>query len=562
MPGNLSRANARVHRYLVARGFEEIAVDHPTSVAYRGALEVGKARVPIRLDIRDWDFIRYPDITLLDAPPGFRPHLLRTGWLCYLAAGDVILNRHHADKAVAYCLEKAASVLADQAQTGYAERESREEFRVYWDQGKHTILHGTLGASEPLIARSLGNGMVLAGTRAEELDRCQPALQRDEATAIHPVCCSLITLRRTPWLEERGVPRTMAELLAWLKRIDSDAYSQLLQVMHRRLWKDWQGVYVLLQSSGGVFGFFMGLPHASRAALRQPRSDVRQHFTSGAGGRNPIEPFFAHDLSPKFIHERNLATAGSLAGLRLHLVGVGAIGGYLAQALVRLGAGTGGGALILCDPEPLWPENLGRHVLGFDGLFDYKVTALRQRLAQEFPYANIGAIINDARQWPNLFQADLVIDATGEQALSSVLSQAHQYQLTERSNCPPMAFTWVCGNGEAVQALWTDAGNRACYDCLWHFEPNGGMTERFRVSDAPVQSKLVGCRSITPYAVTAPLAAAGLCAQMIADWRNGNVSPRLRAIRLDGKPQRTSAKAGNPERLAKCPTCASLPLPR
>lgn len=83
-------------------------------------------------------------------------------------------------------------------------------------------------------------------------------------------------------------------------------------------------------------------------------------------------------------------------------------------------------------------------------------------LTRQFPMSRIVAEVADARHVPDLFDCDMTIDATGEEALSLVLNEMHQERKVSGAATPPMLFAWVLGNGEVVQCLLSDGGNHAC----------------------------------------------------------------------------------------------------
>jgi hypothetical protein len=243
-----------------------------------------------------------------------------------------------------------------------------------------------------------------------------------------------------------------------------------------------------------------------------------------------------------------------LRNKRITLVGCGAIGGYLAQALVRLGAGTGEkGKLVLIDHDDLEPDNLGRHYLGFTGLFSPKADALHHALQLQFPYACIES--RQERVVPNrhLFTCDLIVDATGEETVNEMINGHH---IAFRPIVPPVLYVWIKGNGECTQALWVDNSAKfGCYRCLRM--PNGHQyrKERFQVLKAPPQQGFVGCHTFTPYAVSAPMQAAALAADMVIDWMKGDPSPRFRTRSVENA-EVYVVKNQNIVALEGCPACS------
>ena len=52
-------------------------------------------------------------------------------------------------------------------------------------------------------------------------------------------------------------------------------------------------------------------------------------------------------VDDKYLTERNMPGVRNLAGIKIAMVGCGTIGGYLSELIVKAGAGTAGGKLIL-----------------------------------------------------------------------------------------------------------------------------------------------------------------------------------------------------------------------
>jgi len=171
---------------------------------------------------------------------------------------------------------------------------------------------------------------------------------------------------------------------------------------------------------------------------------------------------------------------------------------------------------------------------------------------RKFPLAKVVAHEAEAGDVRSLFKCDLVVDAAGEEALSE---QLNARRLAYGGNTPVL-HTWIIGNGDGVQALWAQGRDHACYRCcLLKSTANGEREERFRTLVAPPQRRLIGCNAFTPYAVGAPMAAAALALEVVADWLDrGDPSPRFRT-RLTARTKSQQVKTQDVTRSAECPAC-------
>ena len=155
-------------------------------------------------------------------------------------------------------------------------------------------------------------------------------------------------------------------------------------------------------------------------------------------------------IDDAYIAERNQPNRKTLLGQNILLVGAGAIGGYLADLLVRSGAGLGNGKFTIIDPDDLKPGNIGRHRLGMESLGQLKSMALVKQISMSFPSANIEGLTVDVRQY-DLADFHLIINATGEQTISDYLSTTLNH-----GAFIPNIHVWIEGPGAAVshQARW------------------------------------------------------------------------------------------------------------
>lgn len=545
-------------RMLKGRGFTALP-SRGFARRFEGVLDCSPGPVRVELEISDWDFLSYPKIRVLDAPlelPALAPHVDAARGLCYFAHGAVILDRYHPEYAVAQCLDQATSEL-DRLMSGttYREGEFQAEFGANWSIGQFPlpfpVLLGTIGTKDERVEEFLigpeGERYVMVTSHGEEA--AQLCHTRGwPAPVAAATTCWIIHSEQHPSLPRSTLPHMLGEMFAWIKEWDRAAYAGIQRILGRKEYLAFDRVTFLLQTRAGWFGFDFTLDRIKRLGCQRRPTTMRQSL-HGRGGNLPIVRLAVREIGSDFVHSRNL-THPSLKDRRITLIGCGAIGGYLAQALVKLGAGSGKGQLTLVDPETLQAENLGRHLLGFESLFVPKALALQRTLMGQFPGSNIVAL-KRAAQFPGDLRDDLTIDATGEEAFSEALNDRHLQQ--PEAARAPVLHVWILDSGESTQCLWVDAAKFACYRCLRQNDP--ARTPRFDLPRPPADHQGLGCRAFTPYAVSAPLAAASLATDAIIAWLRGDPSPRFRTRVTEGARIR-KIKSQNLAPLVGCPACS------
>ncbi len=519
--------------------------------------------VNVRFEIEDWNFLCYPKVRLLERPPGMPPvldHVDAAGGLCFLAPGSVILDRFQPDVAIQQCLDAAISVLNRIASGTHRSQDIASEFLAYWTVGQdpvafpvlcdeldpsassasYFVFDGPDGEKLALVAKDLlAAQRVVSGIRGKNLAK--------------GVCrCLLFSSDERPGVTTEPLPDTIKEFFSWVSAWDAT----LSRDIQGRLGSDKEYLsadvcVIAISTPSGRLGVALPLDRKHRLGYKKTPSHYRQYL-HGAGGIARIMRLQFDDIGATYIHSRNLEFP-SLEGRRVTLIGCGAIGGYLAQGLVRLGAGTGpNGLLRLIDHGELEPDNLGRHVLGFPYLYRGKAKGLSDELIRQFPYVNVEPSSSLPGLTDRFFATDLIIEATGEEALSILVNAEH----AQRRRIPVL-YAWVKGNGECVQALWVDSSKHGCFQCLRHGSGAQYRRERFPVLDNAPRSRFRGCSAFTPYAVSAPMSAAALALDMVGDWLRDSVSPRFRTRYLESsEARRVKNQDISPAKL--CPACHSL----
>jgi molybdopterin/thiamine biosynthesis adenylyltransferase len=540
-----------------AKGFKQVRGTLAGAKAFRGTIQCHRHPIGIRVEIFDWDFVSHPSIFLESIPAeleGFRPHVMASGALCYLQKGSIVLDRFRPAEAVARCLLQAQQTLEDLTSAEEYRFEAQDEFGFYWTEV--SVLTGTINPAKPrarlLWVESADRKFHVLTQEPAEADWLARSVGgKVQASMEVPVW--LITSERYPSIDQQGLPGTIKEMLAWLKRWDIAASRRLEGLLEQKEYLNHPTVAFLFSSPVGWFGFVLQLDPTHRNSYKRRPARYRQYLYA-KGGATPVKRIHGVDVSPAFIHTRNVDTP-SLFGKRVAIIGCGAIGGYIAHSLIRLGAGAGNkGRLTLIDPDSVLPGNLGRHVLGFPALLLPKAQALKDELSSQFPYTSVRAFVGDAREHARLFDEDLIIDATGDEAFSIALSRSHQERLQVSSSTPPMLHAWIAGNGEAAQCLFVDGKKGGCYRCMWVDEPEGKMKERFPLLKSDIKVRYLGCQAVTIFPVSAAMSGAALADDMVIDWLRGDPVPRFRT-RVRENADTFAVKSQNLTRIEGCPSC-------
>lgn len=554
-------------QFLRNRGFRRIASPKPEIRIFDGPLRVSADVVPVRLEIEDWDFLSYPRISIRN-PPAFLPspmgHIDAIGGLCYLTEGSVVLDRYAPAGALAFCLEKAEQLLERLVTSpGGVGNDIRDEFLAYWGGGAKGLLAliGHIGAKATVAQCSIVElpPERLGGVRLTVISSGQAEVENLARSVSGNVsrrqyCPCWIFRSDVPPVEPEGrLPTTISEAFKYLKRWDTN----LSKAIQRMLGSDSEylkfgSVLIAIHSPAGWLGFSFELNRVLAKGFRKSPTNYRQYLHT-KGASTAISRMTLLEFGTDFIHARNL-NSPTLAGKHVIVVGSGSLGGYLAQSLARLGAGALGGVMRLIDPETLAPENVGRHWLGMSALFLPKAKAVASELQRQFPESKFEAELADVRDSRELFAADLIVDATGIEALSEALNDSHCRRRKLPKAPPPTLHVWVLGNGDAVQGLWVDSHKFGCYRCLRLPRGDHYRQERFPVLNRVPEVRLVGCSEFRPYAVAAPMSAAALATDFIVDWLKGDPSPRFRTRPREGADVRKQ-KSQDFEPTRECPAC-------
>lgn len=527
------------------RGFEFVGNTDDGWFKLHGRLTLSDADKSYPCEVQlDPTFFDLPRIRLLEIPPELPaavPHLGADGGLCYLAKGTVVLDIYDPVGQSLACLQRA-TVVFEQIVKGEMIEDLAEEFFAYWHgwycfvdiQGDH------LGQQTCIVAQANGNSLCFI------TDNQVRTTEKLKSLGYQVTDNTVLTYRVKTGAQPRPLtsqwpPETVGDILAWQSILDLRCRRKIHDRIKEGDRKKANGVLIVIESPLMTYGFVVF--YDRQAPITKSKR---------AGGRDSsyglkAMPVSVIRIDDQYLAQRNIPNSKTLAGKSIVVVGCGTIGGYLADMLVKAGAGTSGGKLTLVDFDCLLPQNIGRHRLGFPDLLSNKAEAMAKELKRLAPGAEIRALPVDVRQ-ARLGNLDLLIDATGEESLGHWLSG--QYM-----SPTPMLSVWIEGPGTAVRALLRTNTFGACYRCIWHSSTRGEL--RSIIDPLPAILAGHGCEGLyVPFPASVSVHAASLGAEMALDWVNGVYSPALRT-RLIDRDQQLATPDCDPLRDRECPLCNS-----
>lgn len=494
--------------------------------------------------LADDTFVDLPLIQLLDRPvgmPDIVPHVSPEGCICYAAKGTLTLNIFEPAGQLLACLDRAIEVV-ERAIKGEMAADLAEEFFAYW-QGSPVFADIPLskaGSAKAFLWRPASNGEPTLFL-TDNAERTRTKLSENVFSAnARAVDVQVFSSNCSPGVrQENWPPKTVGEFLSWQGELDSDCARRVVQSLEKMMRAGRSYALSLIKSPTSWYGIFIDFDHTRRTGSLAQRLNYRPALLGCS-----IWPLSIIRIDDDYLASRNVPGKKTLVGLRIALVGCGTIGGYLADLLVRAGAGLKDGVLTLIDPENFYPGNLGRHRLGMSAISKSKANALADELQRVIPSARVEPCPEDVRRVTNLRDFDLVIDATGEEALSQHLNNVL------RQECfVPMVFCWIAGAGNSVHALIRDTPDAACYKCLSDRETRDGQ-----VAGNPELAGF-GCESLyVPFSASVSVSAAALALDAVLDWVNGEIPPKYRVRTLKGP---HFIQEADPEKSQCCPSCGS-----
>lgn len=494
------------------------------------------------------NFDRPPAVVLCKIPACLRPiapHIDSSGGLCYLSRSSIEINIFDPVGQMLGCLERAEKVLGQLLRNELVE-DLAEEFFAYWGEDFcHCFFDFRVGATQDLraVVHRSPDGQSPIIFITDDVYRTSGKSTILGYPVREPVCqVARIYTRKEPRpTQHEWPPKTVGSLLKWQSVQDSRTSRKIEERISQAAERGTDPLVVMIESPKFFYAFVVSFK--SSVGDRIDKVELRKKAVLH---RCSIYPLKGWRIDEAYITQRNVPGMTTLEHKQIILVGCGTIGGYLADMLVKAGAGAGTGELTLIDPDTLRASNLGRHRLGFPYIDKKKSDALAQELRTGMPDANVRSLPVDVHS-ASLSKADLIIDATGEQTVSDFLASAHG-KISQ-------LYAWIEGAGVAVRALIRRNNQEACIQCLTRFVREGEYAST--VEQIPKVYAGQGCENeYVPFPASVSIQAACLAFEMIMDWAADANSAALRTRVVDRNFTAHSQDC-TPLKRADCPACGS-----
>lgn len=492
-------------------------------------------------------FMELPRIRLLDVPKNLGkviPHIGRLGDLCYIAEGTIVLDIFDPVGQTVACLKRAEEVLCS-ILAGEMLDDLEEEFFAYWGGDSAYCLadlsKDNLGKQEAFAATIAGlMFVVVSDNQARTMRKLTAAGWKGDWSPI-PAYRVQTAAKPRPSLIE-WPPKNVRDVLNWQGLLDQRCRKKLQQRIVEASKTDAENAVFLIESPLMTYSFLVNFNRKKIVGdAKRWGATMPEIFSSR------INPLHLVRMDDGYMATRNSPGKKTLAGKKIALVGCGTIGGFMAEMLVKAGAGTSGGSLTLIDPDTLYPKNIGRHRLGFPWILQKKALAMRVELQYGAPGADVRALPVKVQQ-ANVSDIDLLIDATGEEALGHWIAQ-HCSKLNV-----PHLHIWIEGSGIAVRGLIKQEKLDACFRCLTTYNSDGHHSS---IKGAiPVVQAGQGCEGLyVPFPAHVSVQAASLGTEMVLNWVNDFDEPSLRTRVLDSAYELATADCSL-KKIEGCPACS------
>lgn len=547
--------HAQLHEALTAEGFA-LVPSHTKYLLYKGALQIKSRGVACEIHFVDADFVDLPKLRVLDSSIADLSvaHFEGDGFYCYTLSGESVFNKYDPRGAVRSYIDMMIAALTAHLEKDLS-ADIAAEFPQHWrSESVFTVeLSGVGNRNLHIVDFENDGGRFALVTEHSSTSSC---LGKITATKEKHIVARLVG-HASPLTFNKGQrqPDTVAGLIMWGNSLGGSLGDKIAQAY------GYEGEHlvdtVFIEAPNALIGARIDISGQPPGLFGRKAGFAKMLLARQAS--IPIQRIGAKRVSRDTLFARNLANKKmTLRGKKIAVIGCGTIGSHLGKMLAQSGAGHHGGLLSLIDNQTMEAENVGRQFLGVNRIGQNKAKACASEIERLYPDCNVRGVDVDARKaLQDLAGFDLVIDATGEEALSVVINEWLKAQHTDSNEITGL-FVWLFGNALAAQGILVGKDEYACYRCLrprhgdeWRYDPRRDPSD---IEEVPGNC---GAAAYLPYGVGGSVMAAGLSANMALSWANGECSPRLRTIRTDFARTRLVNDVNAPKSDG-CPICGKV----
>ncbi|MFK0521975.1 ThiF family adenylyltransferase [Paenibacillus illinoisensis] len=449
---------------------------------------------------------------------GCIPHLENDGFICFTQNENLVIDERYPGKVVLDCLKKVISVL-ETGETTSENHDYLEEFEVYWAKNcireAHTLLNESNVAVRELDIYMMPKDEITYFICEKNINAehyMQTTFHLGEEELVKRRCIYIPLKNGTFTLPpKRGQFWSFKNSKDFImNNIDSKNKNILLKLLGRTPKSNCNYDYFCLglpidTDKKAIFGMTLNYPEGM---VRKKKQSLHPFVQSPV--KIEVFPFNIYRHQKEFLLER---TGGdpSFTNKTAVVVGVGAIGSIVATGLAKAGFQR----ITLIDHDYLDVENIYRHELGFDQVFDnkdpksltpqFKVEALKKEFQRKYPFTEVLTIPKRI----NIVLAENLIDwSTVNYVIVCVgapnVEMSINRYMHKLDNSPPVIYSWVEPLGIGGHVLVTlNKEKRGCYQCLFRPLSNEEPIRNLSSFAKPGQSftkSLGGCGTyFTPY---------------------------------------------------------------
>lgn len=508
---------------LKPRGFSyNASLSSPKYIVLSGGLNTSHDSYLVDVFI-DRAFFGFPKVQLREIPDKLlpvAPHISATGEICYVQSSIEVVDIFNPIGVVLSSIARAEEVL-DDILSGELENNLVEEFYAFWPIEILCFSDVELKVSGnlTLVFMKKKNFMLITD------DLCRSSRKIDSLGGYDRVVATdvkyIVTKFAPRPLLKKWPPKNVQDILDWQNTIDKNCSKKIKAYILDCYRRGGEVAFVIVKSPDYLYAFMV-------LDLQKIELSPIERIARTPVYNLKVDLLGVIRIDDEYLIGRNNLSRLPLSNKRIVIVGCGTIGGYLTEMLVKLGAGTFGGKLSLVDVETLQPGNIGRHYLGFDSLFEHKSEALKFKMISLMPSAIISSHPVDAREM-NFSSYDLIIDCTGEEALSNWMAKS-------MSKTKTILHVWIEGGGTAVRTLLSTPEIGSCYHCLSLYNKNNEY--KALVENIETVFDGHGCEGLfIPFSSSISIQAAILGSDAVIAWANdsGFDEPSLTTKVIDKK---------------------------